>query len=104
MHVHASLWEAEPEVAPRGYNTAICVAPDGGLVAHTRKLHIPVTAGYYEDQYFAEGVKVAELVGTPPELVRPACRRCATTSPPCARACASATRAARRSTSSSTRR
>ena len=33
-----------------GFNTAICVAPDGALVARTRKLHIPVTAGYYEDQ------------------------------------------------------
>jgi N-carbamoylputrescine amidase len=55
VYVHASLWEADPEVAPRGYNTAVCAAPDGGLVAHTRKLHIPVTAGYYEDQYFAEG-------------------------------------------------
>ena len=26
------------------------MAPDGELVARTRKLHIPVTAGYYEDQ------------------------------------------------------
>lgn len=55
VHVHASLWEADPAVAPRGYNTAICVAPDGELVARTRKLHIPVTAGYHEDRYFAEG-------------------------------------------------
>jgi N-carbamoylputrescine amidase len=28
------------------------VAPDGTVVARTRKLHIPVTAGYYEDRYF----------------------------------------------------
>jgi N-carbamoylputrescine amidase len=55
VHVHASLWEADPAVAPRGYNTAIVVAPDGSLVARTRKLHIPVTAGYHEDRYFAEG-------------------------------------------------
>lgn len=54
-YVHASLWEADPAVAPRGYNTAICVAPDGGLVARTRKLHIPVTAGYHEDRYFPPG-------------------------------------------------
>ena len=38
-----------------GFNTAICVAPDGELVARTRKLHIPVTAGYYEDRYFRPG-------------------------------------------------
>lgn len=55
IHVSASLWEADPAVAPRGWNTAICVAPDGTLVARTRKLHIPVTAGYHEDRYFCEG-------------------------------------------------
>ena len=54
LHVHASVYEASDDVAPRGYNTAICVAPDGELVARTRKLHIPVTAGYY-DLYFASG-------------------------------------------------
>ncbi len=47
--VHASLWE-EP-----GFNTAIAVAPDGALLARTRKLHIPVTAGYHEDRYFTPG-------------------------------------------------
>ena len=56
-HVHASLYErADP--APHdglGYNTAIVVAPDGTLAARTRKLHIPVTAGYYEDKYFRPG-------------------------------------------------
>src|SRR6185369_9357200 len=49
---------ADPRTAspdPRGYNTAICVAPDGEVVARTRKLHIPVTAGYYEDRYFRPG-------------------------------------------------
>ena len=35
-----------------GYNTAILVSPDGELVQRTRKLHIPITAGYYEDRYF----------------------------------------------------
>lgn len=55
VHVHASVYEAAAEVAPLGYNTAICVAPDGTLLARTRKLHIPVTAGYYEDLYFARG-------------------------------------------------
>lgn len=55
VHVHASLWEADPAIAPRGWNTAICAAPDGTLAAATRKLHIPITAGYYEDRYFAPG-------------------------------------------------
>jgi N-carbamoylputrescine amidase len=50
--VHASLYERADEL---GYNTAICVAPDGTVVARTRKLHIPVTAGYYEDRYFRPG-------------------------------------------------
>jgi N-carbamoylputrescine amidase len=58
-YVHASLYErvesnpAHPD--PRGFNTAICVAPDGTLVARTRKLHIPVTAGYHEDRWFRPG-------------------------------------------------
>jgi N-carbamoylputrescine amidase len=64
VHVHASLYEAAADVAPLGFNTAICVAPDGALVARTRKVHIPVTAGYHEDEYFAPGdtgYPVAEL-------------------------------------------
>jgi N-carbamoylputrescine amidase len=55
VFVHASLYEAAAEVAPLGFNTAICVSPAGELLARTRKLHIPVTAGYYEDLYFARG-------------------------------------------------
>lgn len=58
VHVHASLFEAaDGPGGPDGlgYNTAIVVAPDGQLVARTRKLHIPVTAGYYEDKYFRLG-------------------------------------------------
>jgi N-carbamoylputrescine amidase len=31
------------------------VGPSGDVVAKTRKLHIPVTAGYYEDKYFRPG-------------------------------------------------
>ena len=38
-----------------GYNTAILVSPAGELVARTRKLHIPISAGYYEDTYFRAG-------------------------------------------------
>ncbi len=54
VFVHASLYEAAAD-GGLGYNTAICVAPDGSLVARTRKTHIPVTAGYYEDKYFRGG-------------------------------------------------
>jgi N-carbamoylputrescine amidase len=55
VHVHASLFEEADEGDGLGFNTAILVAPDGSLVARTRKLHIPVTAGYYEDKYFRPG-------------------------------------------------
>lgn len=54
-HVHASLYERSDADDGLGFNTAIVVAPDGRLVARTRKLHIPVTAGYYEDRYFRPG-------------------------------------------------
>ena len=53
--VHASLYERADAEDGLGYNTAIVVAPDGGLLARTRKLHIPVTAGYHEDRYFRPG-------------------------------------------------
>jgi len=52
--VHASLYEDAGD-GGLGFNTAICVGPDGELVARTRKLHIPITAGYYEDRYFRPG-------------------------------------------------
>jgi N-carbamoylputrescine amidase len=58
VYVHASLFErADGPDGPDGlgYNTAIVVAPDGSLVSRTRKLHIPITAGYYEDHYFRPG-------------------------------------------------
>lgn len=66
-YVHASLYEApvsrsDPDSGSElelgeelGFNTAIVVAPDGELVARTRKLHIPVSAGYHEDRYFRPG-------------------------------------------------
>lgn len=53
--VHASLYEAADDTAPLGFNTAICVAPNGSLVAATRKMHIPITAGYHEDRWFRPG-------------------------------------------------
>jgi N-carbamoylputrescine amidase len=62
VFVHASLYERpEPDDQPedpRGYNTAILVAPDGSLVGRTRKTHIPISAGYYEDTYFRPGPAV----------------------------------------------
>jgi N-carbamoylputrescine amidase len=54
-YVHASLYERAEGPDGLGYNTAIVVAPDGRLVSRTRKLHIPVTAGYHEDLYFRPG-------------------------------------------------
>jgi N-carbamoylputrescine amidase len=54
-HVHASLYERADNGDGLGYNTAIVVAPNGRLVSRTRKLHIPITAGYYEDRYFRPG-------------------------------------------------
>lgn len=53
--VHASLYERADEADGRGFNTAILVSPTGQLLARTRKTHIPVTAGYYEDHYFRPG-------------------------------------------------
>jgi N-carbamoylputrescine amidase len=55
VHIHASLYERAEADDGLGFNTAIVVSPGGGLVARTRKLHIPVTAGYYEDRYFRPG-------------------------------------------------
>jgi N-carbamoylputrescine amidase len=54
-HIHASLYERADGEDGLGYNTAIVVRPDGELAARTRKLHIPVTAGYHEDRYFRPG-------------------------------------------------
>jgi N-carbamoylputrescine amidase len=64
-YVHASLYERAGD-EELGFNTAICVAPSGEVVARTRKQHIPVTAGYYEDHYFRpgdSGYPVVELAG-----------------------------------------
>ncbi|MGP3959721.1 nitrilase-related carbon-nitrogen hydrolase [Nonomuraea sp. 3N208] len=55
VFVHASVYERADGPDGRGFNTAILVSPEGELVARTRKLHIPVTAGYYEDTYFRAG-------------------------------------------------
>ncbi|MEC4016298.1 carbon-nitrogen hydrolase [Streptomyces sp. H27-D2] len=58
LYVHASLYEkADGPAGPDGlgYNTAILVAPDGALAQRTRKTHIPVSEGYYEDHWFRPG-------------------------------------------------
>ena len=53
--VHASLYEKADLTDGRGLNTAILVDTEGKIIARTPKLHIPVTAGYYEDKYFQPG-------------------------------------------------
>ena len=53
--VHASLYEKADLGDGRGLNTAILVDQNGSIIARTPKLHIPVTAGYYEDKYFQPG-------------------------------------------------
>jgi N-carbamoylputrescine amidase len=53
-YVHASLWEEQPGRS-LGLNTAVVMAPDGTMAGRTRKLHIPITAGYHEDRYFEPG-------------------------------------------------
>ena len=50
--VHGSLYEATP--GGLGFNTAVCVDA-GGLIARTRKVHIPEFPFYHEDRYFAPG-------------------------------------------------
>jgi N-carbamoylputrescine amidase len=55
VHIHASLYERADADDGLGFNTAIVVSPDGELLARTRKLHIPITAGYHEDRYFRPG-------------------------------------------------
>lgn len=37
------------------FNTAITLNPKGEILLITRKSHIPITAGYYEDKYFEKG-------------------------------------------------
>ena len=80
-HLLISLYE---DAGDKQYNAAVTVAPSGEIVLKTRKTHIPVTAGYYEDKYFEQGdsspavVKIKDAsVGTPtcwdqwfPELAR----------------------------------
>jgi N-carbamoylputrescine amidase len=74
VSVHASLYQhaENPDGSDDGLglNTAILVSPEGELLARTHKLHIPVTAGYYEDKFFRQGPAAADAyeVHSPPEL------------------------------------
>ena len=63
LHVHASLYERADGEDGLGFNTAIVLAPNGELMARTRKLHIPVTEGYREDRYFRPGPAGADAFG-----------------------------------------
>ena len=55
IYIHGSLFEHQDSADGRGLNTAVIFDPAGNLVGRTPKLHIPVTEGYFEDQYFQPG-------------------------------------------------
>jgi N-carbamoylputrescine amidase len=55
VSVHASLYERADGPDGLGFNTAVLVSPQGELLGRTRKTHIPVSVGYYEDTYFRGG-------------------------------------------------
>ncbi|WP_285031063.1 nitrilase-related carbon-nitrogen hydrolase [Mycolicibacterium sp. lyk4-40-TYG-92] len=79
IFVHASLYEKSQAADGLGFNTAILVTPSGELAGRTRKMHIPISAGYYEDTYFragpAEGnpYPVYEPAGLGAKLGMPTC-------------------------------
>lgn len=53
--IHGSLFEYQDFEDGRGLNTAVIFDESGELIGKTPKLHIPVTEGYFEDQYFQPG-------------------------------------------------
>ena len=66
--IHISLYEEAPADDGRGFNTAIVVSPEGEILTRTRKTHIPISAGYYEDTWFRPGpaediAQVAQVCG-----------------------------------------
>jgi N-carbamoylputrescine amidase len=71
IFVHASLYEKAPAADGLGYNTAILVSPEGELVGRTRKMHIPISAGYYEDTYFRPGPGPSSADGDPYAVYHP---------------------------------
>lgn len=58
--LHASIFERTGFSDGRGLNCAVLIGKDGRLVGKTPKLHIPVTEGYFEDQYFTPGPAESE--------------------------------------------
>lgn len=62
LTVIASTYEHNPRGL--GFNTAFAVAPSGELVMQQRKTHLPVTAGYYEDQWFTHNADLTPHLGT----------------------------------------
>ena len=74
-----SLFERNATAETGGYNTAVLYSPQGAIAAATRKIHIPVTEGYFEDEYFTPGPvelapKVHELqIAGNPKLGMPTC-------------------------------
>lgn len=78
--IHASIFERTGFADGRGLNTAILISSAGELIGKTPKLHIPVTEGYFEDQYFQPGptesdpYPIWELSGSAsPKLGLPTC-------------------------------
>ena len=77
--VQASLFERSAGNDGLGLNTSVLVGTTGDLIARTPKLHIPVTAGYYEDRYFRPGpaeqapYPVHEVPGADLRLGMPTC-------------------------------
>jgi len=61
-----SLYEEIPG-EDLGYNTAVTLNAAGEIVLKTRKTHIPITAGYYEDKWFlpspGDAAKTADVAG-----------------------------------------
>ena len=79
VFVHASLYEFRDFADGRGLNTAVIAGPNGEILGATPKLHIPVTEGYFEDEYFQPGpstnpypVYPLEIAGSP-KLGLPTC-------------------------------
>lgn len=55
IFVNGSIFEKIGDDAQRGFNSSVLFSPEGDIAQVTRKMHIPVTAGYYEDEYFEQG-------------------------------------------------
>ena len=74
-----SLFERNAAADTGGFNTAVLYSPQGEIAATTRKLHLPVTEGYFENEYFTPGpadfaptVQQLKIAGEP-KLGMPTC-------------------------------